>query len=215
MATEQSAEPGRDGLIFEIIRHLVRTAVYTPLFYIGLAAVTFPFATIILTTPNSPFAKYIALVYASWAIVFGQFTARDSELQNYDEDWSKITCFVIDVVTILYYWIVVFMTTVFAFIAMRFGMSEVAVAIALLLPAGDIYLAAGYGHGLGAVMLDAAEWVGKRLTDAWERIPAREIVVTTASIIASLSDALPPVLARLSLISVNYPPGRGRQMGGE
>jgi len=203
MSTENRTEGDeRSGFTVEVLQYLLQTVVYTPLFFLGLGMVTFVFSVYVLLLPTDPLSSYIALVLASWALIFGQLEARDGINQT-DRDESSITRFIVSVATVLYYNFMMVLVLVLALIAQANGATEMATAIAILIPAADIYGTWEYNIGFAAVVGRFSYWVGERVTEFYEQIPAQKALKAINEILLSVNDAIPPATRYLHLDTIN------------
>lgn len=202
-------DAGRPGLLYLTARHLYRTAVYTPINFLGVTFVTVILSVTALARPSNPTAKYVLLAVAGWAIYLGQLQALDVG-GNSTEEYSRFTTVLLWVSGILYYNLTVLGAAVFGFAAANAGLPEVGLAVAFLGPVTDMELSRDYGVGLGIVLFSLSKALGERTTETYEDSRIAYVVENTTGFLALAKDAVPPILRKLSLTTLLAFPKKGR-----
>lgn len=199
----------RPGLPYLTARHLYRTAVYTPINFLGIACVTAVLSVPALAEPSTSTAKYVLLAVAGWAIYLGQLQALDIG-DDSPSQYSRFTTGLLWLSAVLYYNLTVFGAAVIGFLATDAGLPAVGLTVAFLGPVADMEVSREYGLGLGSGLFTLSRTLGERTAESYEESPVASVVENTTDFLALATDAVPPILRKLSFATLLAFPKKGR-----
>lgn len=185
-------QPDTDSILFILISYFVQVAVFTPVYFLGVAIVAIPFTMIVIVGNAPEIGGYVFLAYAGWSFLMGQVWAlEDHNDNNSENDMSKITEWFLTVATVIYYNAMTLLVVLVALSAQRFGYPALATAVAFGIPITDLLLLKDYNSGIAHAWMGLAINAGEKATDIYDSIPAKEILVGVGTLALQLSAVKP------------------------
>jgi hypothetical protein len=194
------AEEQRHGLMYVTARHLYRTMVYTPVYFLGFAASATVPTLLAIGAPDAAFSEYVALALGGLAVHAGQLQATE-QLTTDTTEQSRLLYVSFATVSILYYNLIVASAAGIGVAAGSYG-PVFAVVIAFLLPVTDVELSREYGRGGMAVAAWFAVTAGTAAETAYEDSRLAGFVTRVVAFLSTPEDIVPPALNQISLRSL-------------
>lgn len=194
-------ETARPSLPYAVAQHVYVSVVYTPVYLVGVAVLTAPFAAYVLTRPETVVARYLSLGYAGWALYMGQFDAVGATESRHDPARSRFTDLLFGVVSLVYFNLVVALAAVAGVAAWSAGLSSLAAVAAFLLIPVDSEASRQYGVGLLAASGAVVVRLGDRMAGTGVASRVERLVERVETFLSTAGDAVPPVMRNVSVRS--------------
>lgn len=197
MATQMADESGTSSsLLFVVVRHILQSIVYTPVYMIAVGFIVMPFTLIVISSPETKPGAYVLLSLGGLALYMGQIESL-GEVNRDETDYHWFEKIVITVTSVVYYNVIFFLTLVFALATYQTGYPGIAVLIGFLLPAIDLHAGREYGVGVVVLFVILSSKIGKKGAQYFDRLTKH--IKSIGKILVSVNDIFPPVFAHLEL----------------